>query len=76
MTEQDMFRGMNLEALPEGWAPVGVVAMFKCLNEEGEATWAFRTSEDLNDEEVLGALVVRVELSKTSLVDAYTPIDD
>lgn len=61
-----------LEPLPEGWKPVGVIALIKCLDEDSKATWAFRTSEKLTDEETYGALLIRAELSKLWMVDAYT----
>jgi hypothetical protein len=67
---------LPLDALPEGWEPVGVVALIKCRDAAGSETWAFRTSDDLSDEEALGALVVRTELSKASLMDAFVEADE
>jgi hypothetical protein len=41
------------------------------LDEEGEQSWVFPTTEGLNDEELLGALTVRTELLRHELVDSY-----
>ena len=76
MTESTPLSGLVLESLPDGWAPIGVIALIKCRDAEGNSTWAFRTTHDLGDEEVLGALLVRSELTKAWLIDAYTPDED
>lgn len=47
----------------------------KCLDEDGGVTWAFRTTEDMNDEELLGALTVRTDLLRRSIVDSYADLD-
>ena len=47
----------------------------KCLDEDGDVTWAFRTTKDMNDEELLGALTVRTDLLRRSLVDSYADLD-
>ncbi|MBK8463576.1 MAG: hypothetical protein IPL36_11235 [Nigerium sp.] len=65
-----------LKPLPEGWVPVGVVALIKYVDDEGDETWAFRTSEELGDEETLGALVVRTDLAKAALMELYMSTDD
>lgn len=51
---------------------MGVTVLVKCLDEEGNPTWAFRTSSDTNDEESLGALTVRIEILKCEWLDSYT----
>ena len=43
----------------------------KCLDEEGHSSWAFRTTPNLNDEELLGALTVRTDLLRKELLEAY-----
>lgn len=76
MPELSPLSDLTLDPLPDGWEAVGVVALIKCRDAEGNETWAFRTSDDLSDEEALGALVVRTELSKAALVEAFLPVED
>lgn len=64
----------EVHALPDGWTPLEGVLLVKCLDEDGHASWAFRTTKGLNDEELLGVLTVRTELCKREVVDSY--IDD
>lgn len=52
----EALRGIEIGKLPEGFVPLGVVAMVKCLDVEGEACWLFRASDGINDMEILGAL--------------------
>jgi hypothetical protein len=60
--------GHKLSPLDERWTPLQTFALVKCLDEDGEVAWAFRTSEPFNLEELLGALVVQVETLKRRLV--------
>lgn len=40
----------------------------KALDDEGDVVWSFRTSEQFNLEELLGALVVQTETLRRKLV--------
>jgi hypothetical protein len=59
--------GQQLHPLDERWTPLQTFALIKCLDEDGDVTWAFRTSEPFNLEELLGALVIQVETLKRRL---------
>lgn len=67
----DPVRGLDFQPLPAGWTPLGAALLIKCLDDEGSVTWAFRTSDELNDEELLGALRVRTSLHERDLLEAY-----
>lgn len=45
--------------------------LVKCLDEEGDATWAYRTTHRLNREELLGALTVQVDVLRKELRDEW-----
>jgi hypothetical protein len=68
--------GLRFDSLRPGWTPLAGAILVKCLDEDGDVTWAFRTTADMNDEELLGALTVRTELSRRALVDAFVDPDD
>jgi hypothetical protein len=63
---------LRIGPLPEGWTPVAGIVLVKCIDHEGDPTWAFRTTEGLNDEELLGALVVRTDLLRAEVREAYS----
>lgn len=49
--------------------------LIKYLDDRGEATWAYRTTNALNREELLGALVVQVAVLKKELRDEWDDDD-
>jgi hypothetical protein len=63
--------GLDLHPLPEGWTPLEAFVLVKCLDEDGDATWSFRTTHRLNKEELLGALVVQTEVLRRKLADEW-----
>jgi len=72
---EELLRGLEFVSLPSGWSPLGAAVLVKCINEDGRVAWSFRTSDELNDEELLGALVLRTELMRRALADDYTDPD-
>jgi hypothetical protein len=68
--------GQQLHPLDEGWTPLATFALIKCLDEDGDVGWAFRTSEPLNLEELLGAMTVQTEVLKAKLVRDWGDEDD
>ena len=68
--------GLELHPLPEGWTPLEALVLVKCLDEEGESTWSFRTTHRLNNEELLGALTVHRDLLRRRLVEGWSDDDD
>lgn len=64
----EVLPGQRMHPLDQGWTLLQTFALVKCLDEEGEVAWAFRTSEPLNLEELLGALTIQVETLKRKLV--------
>lgn len=67
----DVLPGFTIHPLPEGWTPLEGIILVKCLDDEGHSSWAFRTTPNLNDEELLGALTVRTDLLRRELLEAY-----
>ncbi|HZC99122.1 MAG TPA: hypothetical protein VFA46_02690 [Actinomycetes bacterium] len=68
---EQVLAGLQLHPLPEGWTPLEGIVLVKCLDQEGHPVWAFRTTGDLNDEELLGALTVRTDLLRKELLEAF-----
>jgi len=63
---------MTRHPLPESWTPVEALVLIKCLDEEGEATWCYRTTARPNREELLGALVVHTDLLRKELLEEWS----
>jgi hypothetical protein len=68
----DALPGLGVHPLPERWTPLEALIPVKCLDEKGQPTWSYRTTQQLNREELLGALVVQVELLRRELVEEWT----
>ena len=66
--------GVEVHPLPAGWTPLEAIVVVKCLDETGQPTWCYRTTHRLNREELLGALVVHVDVLRKELRDEW--IDD
>ena len=73
---EEVLRGITIHPLPEGWSPLEGIVLVKCLDEDGHPLWAFRTTAGLNDEELLGALTVRLELLRAELLEAFSADED
>lgn len=63
--------GLEIHPLPVGGTPMEAFVLIKYLDDRGEATWAYRTTNALNREELLGALVVQVAVLKKELRDEW-----
>lgn len=68
---EQVLPGMGLHPFEEGEVPLAAFVLAKVLDREGNPGWSFRTTEPPNREELLGALVVQVELLKASLVQDW-----
>jgi len=67
--------GMGLHSLPEGWTPMEALVLIKCLDDEGDATWVFRTTHPPNKQELLGALIEHTDLLRHRLVQQWEEED-
>jgi len=67
----DVLPGFEIHALDDGWTPLQAFVLIKSLDESGDNSWSYRTSEHLNLEELLGALTVQVDLLRRRLVNEW-----
>jgi len=72
---EQVLPGHRLHPLDEGWTPLASFNLVKCLDEDGDVAWSFRTSEQFNLEELLGALVVQAETLKRKLARQWDDDD-
>jgi hypothetical protein len=62
---------LDIHPLEPGWTPVEAFVLVKCLDEGGEPTWAYRTTNKLNREELLGVLTVHTDLLRHELLSEW-----
>lgn len=67
----DALPGFGIFALPEDWTAVEAFLLIKCLDNEGNPTWAYRTTHRPNREELLGALTVHVGVLRRELISEW-----
>jgi hypothetical protein len=67
----DVLPGMTMMPLEEGFVAETVFALIKMRGDDGATVWGWRSPEITNHEEVLGALIVQVELLKQQLLDSW-----
>lgn len=73
---EQLLAGLDFEPLPQGWTPVGAIVLVKCLDEQGSPSWSYRTTDGMNDEELLGALTVRQDILRKKLLSEYLAEED
>jgi hypothetical protein len=69
----EVLAGLTTYALRESWTPLEAVLMIKCLDDAGEVRWAMRSTAGLNSEELLGAMILRTDMLRQDMLDAYEP---
>jgi len=72
---EEVLPGQAIHPLPEGWTPIEAFILLKCMDDDGDSAWSFRTTNPLNLNELLGALTIQVETLKRKLVDGWTEDD-
>jgi len=69
----DSFR---VPALLPGWTALEGIVLVKALDDEGRPSWAFRETEGMNIEEVIGVLTVQLDILRERAVDAFRVDED
>jgi hypothetical protein len=70
--------GSNFQVprLLDGWTALDGIVLVKCLNAEGRSSWAFRETQGLNEEEIIGALTVQLDLMRERTKAMYYDEDE
>lgn len=63
----EVLSGLGIHPLEPGETPLEAFVLIKCLDGEGNPSWSYRTTNRLNREELLGALVVQVDVLRREL---------
>jgi hypothetical protein len=63
--------GFAVAPLPNGWTALEGVVLIKCLDADGSVSWAFRLTDGLNHEEMIGALTVQLDLMRNEVSELF-----
>jgi hypothetical protein len=72
----DVLRGLELHPLEPGETALEAFVLIKVLDAQGDVSWSYRTTNRLNREELLGALVVQADVLRKELRDEWVDSDD
>jgi hypothetical protein len=72
----DALSNLRIDALPDDWTPTEAFLLIKSLDEDGDVTWSYRTTQDFSQEELLGALQVQVDRLRDTLLDDWLHADE
>ncbi|SDM96965.1 hypothetical protein [Allokutzneria albata] len=64
----EVLHGVELFPLPKGWTPVEALTVVKCMDPNGQMTWCTRRTSGINDEEMLGSMMLQIELLKRDML--------
>jgi hypothetical protein len=68
----DVIGRLEVAPVPHGWQPIEAALLIKCLDDEGNPAWAFRTTDGVNDEELLGTLIVRSDMLRAEILSQFS----
>jgi hypothetical protein len=63
----EVLSGLNVHPLEPGETALEAFVLIKTLDAGGDPAWAYRTTNRLNREELLGALIVQVDVLRHEL---------
>jgi hypothetical protein len=71
----DVLRGLEVHPLEPGETAIEAFVLIKVLDSQGDTGWSYRTTNRLNREELLGALIVQVDVLRKELRDEWDDDD-
>ena len=72
---QVLGNGFTIAPLPPGWTALEGVVLVKCLDVDGQPSWAFRHTNGINHEETIGALTVQLDLMRDEITELFRADD-
>jgi len=67
----EVLSGLEIHSLEPGSTAIEAFVLIKILDGDGDVNWAYRTTNRLNREELLGALTVQVAVLTKELRDEW-----
>jgi len=67
----DVLRGLEVHPLEPGETAIEAFVLIKVLDAQGDISWSYRTTNRLNRQELLGALIVQIDVLRKELRDEW-----
>jgi hypothetical protein len=67
----EVLSGLEIHPLEPGETALEAFVLLKVLDAEGDTSWSYRTTNRLNREELLGALIVQTDVLRKELRDEW-----
>ena len=67
----EVLRGLEVHPLEPGETALEAFVLIRVLDAQGDTSWSYRTTNRLNREELLGALIVQVDVLRKELRDEW-----
>jgi hypothetical protein len=67
----EVLNGLTITELEDGAMPVDAIILVKTLNSDGAPRWALRTTDGVNEVEVIGALTVVSDYRRQHFVNGW-----
>lgn len=67
----EVFPDVSLARMPDGCVAETVFVLAKMRFDDGTTAWSWRSPGITNQEELLGALIMQVEVLKTELLESW-----
>lgn len=67
----EVLSGLEVHPLEPGETAIEAFVLIKVLDSDGRPTWSYRTTNRLNREELLGTLMVQVDVLRKELRDEW-----
>jgi hypothetical protein len=67
----EVLRGLEIHPLEPGETALEAFVLIKVLDASGDTGWSYRTTNRLNREELLGALIVQTDVLRKELRDEW-----
>jgi hypothetical protein len=67
----EILRGLTIGELPDGWTPLEALIIVQCLDNNGTSQWAWRSTGDLSNRALIGALVVQLDIARQQAIEEF-----
>jgi hypothetical protein len=72
----EVLRGLEVHPLEPGETALEAFVLIKVLDAQGDISWSYRTTNRLNREELLGALIVQADVLRKELREEWDDSGD
>lgn len=72
----EVLAGIEIRTFSDEFTPMEAFVLVKGMGAKGHVSWGWRATDGMSAEELIGALVVQVELQRDSLIEFIESSDE